>query len=130
MIPNYDNLKDKLLRLEQGSITIMKYKTQFYKFNRSATSIMIIDYLRILCFLGDRDFLSRWIYRAWLLLVDIFLRFWIMLRLWKRYIMKSNGVAIKGHNIRAVLVRDVVAHNLKIMVLKVGTLYYSYQLQG
>lgn len=54
--------------------------------------------------------------------VGPFLKFLIILRLWRRYSIKLKEVAIKGHNTRVGLVGAVIFYSLEIVGLKIGTL--------
>lgn len=43
--------RDQFLRLEQGFMIVLKYKTQFYELARHASSILLIKYEQIRCFI-------------------------------------------------------------------------------
>lgn len=49
-----------------------------------------------------------------------------MLNLWRRCILRPKEVALRGHSIRAVLMRVVVGQDLQVMVYRVGTLYSNH----
>lgn len=50
--------------------------------------------------------------------------------LWKRYITRPMGAAIRGYDTRVGSVGAVLVHNLEVMVLSIGTLGVSHIVSG
>lgn len=117
-----DYLRDLFSRLERGYIMVVEYEAWFYKVAGHATYFFTIEYERV-----------HWFIRGLRLLLCIstyflvgafrsFLRFFIMLNLWKRCIIRPKGVAIKRCDTRLGSVGAIVAQGLEEIILRVGSL--------
>lgn len=51
--------------------------------------------------------------------------FFVACRFRKRYIIGSKGIDIRGYNIEVVLVGDIVAQDIEVVFLRIGTLHAS-----